>query len=104
MVFDAIVTLAMNPSLHRARSGISRINHVITLLTLFTVNTNLITTSVFLSPLSLLLRFAYSLLSVGSLVTVGMSLIQSPHLHLISVLSVLGPSLCDNLWRGFLPN
>ncbi|PBL04114.1 hypothetical protein ARMGADRAFT_43347 [Armillaria gallica] len=50
---DVILTLAMIISLHRARSGISRSDHVITLLTLFTVNTNLIST----------------LLSVGSLVT-----------------------------------
>ncbi|KAK0434318.1 hypothetical protein EV421DRAFT_1840627 [Armillaria borealis] len=53
IAFDVIVTLAMSISLHRARSGISRSDHVITLLTLFTVNTNLIST----------------LLSVGSLVT-----------------------------------
>ncbi|KAK0440425.1 uncharacterized protein EV420DRAFT_1752727 [Desarmillaria tabescens] len=53
MAFDVIVTLAMITSLHRVRSGIIRSDHVITLLTLFTVNTNLITT----------------LLSVGSLVT-----------------------------------
>ncbi|PBK71010.1 hypothetical protein ARMSODRAFT_1083924 [Armillaria solidipes] len=53
MAFDVIMTLAMIMSLHRARSGVIRSDHVITLLTLFTVNTNLITT----------------LLSVGSLVT-----------------------------------
>ncbi|PBK94753.1 hypothetical protein ARMGADRAFT_1029123 [Armillaria gallica] len=55
MAFDVIMTLAMITSLYRARSGVTRSDHVITLLTLFTVNTNLITT----------------LLSVGSLVTVG---------------------------------
>ncbi|KAK0211433.1 hypothetical protein IW262DRAFT_365376 [Armillaria fumosa] len=53
MAFDVIMTLAMIMSLHRARSGVVRSDHVITLLTLFTVNTNLIT----------------ALLSVGSLVT-----------------------------------
>ncbi|KAK0232479.1 hypothetical protein EDD85DRAFT_939341 [Armillaria nabsnona] len=53
MAFDVIMTLAMIMSLYRARSGVIRSDHVITLLTLFTVNTNLITT----------------LLSVGSLVT-----------------------------------
>ncbi|KAK0218332.1 hypothetical protein EDD85DRAFT_358883 [Armillaria nabsnona] len=53
IAFDIIVTLAMITSLHQARSGISRSDHVITLLTLFTVNTNLVST----------------LLSVGSLVT-----------------------------------
>ncbi|SJK99710.1 uncharacterized protein ARMOST_03021 [Armillaria ostoyae] len=53
MAFDVIVTLVMIISLHRARSGISRSDHVITLLTLFTINTNLIST----------------LLSAGALVT-----------------------------------
>ncbi|KAK0470155.1 uncharacterized protein EV420DRAFT_1663341 [Desarmillaria tabescens] len=53
IAFDVIMTLAMIMSLQRARSGVVRSDHVITLLTLFTVNTNLITT----------------LLSVGSLVT-----------------------------------
>ncbi|KAK0470169.1 uncharacterized protein EV420DRAFT_1634585 [Desarmillaria tabescens] len=51
--FDVIMTLVMITSLHRARSGITKSDHTITFLTLFTVNTNLITT----------------LLSVGSLVT-----------------------------------
>ncbi|KAK0445096.1 hypothetical protein EV421DRAFT_1797530 [Armillaria borealis] len=50
MAFDVIMTLAMITSLHRARSGVIRSDHVITLLTLFTVNTNLITTSFLVLP------------------------------------------------------
>ncbi|KAK0192357.1 hypothetical protein F5146DRAFT_1039488 [Armillaria mellea] len=50
MAFDVIMTLAMIMSLHRARSGVVRSDHVITLLTLFTVNTNLITTSFLVLP------------------------------------------------------
>ncbi|KAK0476421.1 hypothetical protein IW261DRAFT_1595032 [Armillaria novae-zelandiae] len=53
VTFDLIMTLTMILSLHRARSGRKQSDHVITLLILFTVNTNLITT----------------LISVGSLVT-----------------------------------
>jgi len=53
--FDVMVTIAMTISLHRARSSRDaqnrRTDHVITLLTLFTVNTNLITTCLSISEL-----------------------------------------------------
>jgi len=55
VAFDVVVTIAMTVSLHRARSSEDmtdqRTDHVITLLTLFTVNTNLITTCVSISEL-----------------------------------------------------
>ncbi|SJK99755.1 uncharacterized protein ARMOST_03066 [Armillaria ostoyae] len=53
IAFDVITTMAMTLSLYRSRSGMKRSNHVITILILFTVNTNLVTT----------------LLSIGALVT-----------------------------------
>ncbi|KAK0480374.1 hypothetical protein IW261DRAFT_1593514 [Armillaria novae-zelandiae] len=53
IAFDVITTMAMILSLYRSRSGMKRSNHVITILMLFTVNTNLVTT----------------FLSIGSLVT-----------------------------------
>ncbi|PBL04002.1 hypothetical protein ARMGADRAFT_1157990 [Armillaria gallica] len=53
IAFDVITTMAMTLSLYRSRSGMKRSNHVITILILFTVNTNLVTT----------------FLSIGSLVT-----------------------------------
>ncbi|KAK0213946.1 hypothetical protein IW262DRAFT_1466507 [Armillaria fumosa] len=53
IAFDIITTVAMTLSLYRSRSGMKRSNHVIAILILFTVNTNLITT----------------LLSIGALVT-----------------------------------
>ncbi|KIJ40796.1 hypothetical protein M422DRAFT_256219 [Sphaerobolus stellatus SS14] len=51
VAFDVMVTFAMTLSLHRARSGIARTDHVITLITLFTVNTNLLTTLLTISAL-----------------------------------------------------
>ncbi|KAK0218375.1 hypothetical protein EDD85DRAFT_990548 [Armillaria nabsnona] len=53
IAFDVITTMAMTLSLYRSRSGMKRSNHVIAILILFTVNTNLVTT----------------FLSIGSLVT-----------------------------------
>ncbi|PBK58365.1 hypothetical protein ARMSODRAFT_1091244 [Armillaria solidipes] len=44
IVFDVITTMAMTLSLYRSRSGMKRSNHVIVILILFTVNTNLVTT------------------------------------------------------------
>jgi len=54
MAFDVMITIAMTISLHRSRSGDDqnpRTDHVITLLTLFTVNTNLLTTCLSISEL-----------------------------------------------------
>jgi len=55
VAFDVVVTIAMTISLHHARSSGDirdrRTDHVITLLTLFTVNTNLITTCISISEL-----------------------------------------------------
>jgi len=54
IAFDVMVTIAMTLSLHHSRSGDNlnpRTDHVITLLTLFTVNTNLITTCLSISEL-----------------------------------------------------
>ncbi|KAK0495173.1 hypothetical protein EDD18DRAFT_264850 [Armillaria luteobubalina] len=53
IAFDVITTMAMTLSLYRSRSGMKRSNHVIAILIVFTVNTNLVTT----------------FLSIGSLVT-----------------------------------
>ncbi|KAK0480370.1 hypothetical protein IW261DRAFT_1623889 [Armillaria novae-zelandiae] len=53
IAFDIITTMVMTLSLYRSRSGMKGSNHVIAILILFTVNTNLITT----------------LLSIGALVT-----------------------------------
>jgi len=55
IAFDVMVTIALTISLHLARSkgGLknSRTDHVITIMTLFTVNTNLITTCLSISEL-----------------------------------------------------
>ncbi|KAK0193499.1 hypothetical protein F5146DRAFT_1119017 [Armillaria mellea] len=53
IAFDVITTTAMTLSLYLSRSGMKRSNHVIAILILFMVNTNLVTT----------------LLSIGALVT-----------------------------------
>ncbi|KAK0213950.1 hypothetical protein IW262DRAFT_1515540 [Armillaria fumosa] len=53
IAFDVITTMAMTLSLYRSRSGMKRSDHVIAILILFTVNTNLVTT----------------FLAIGSLVT-----------------------------------
>ncbi|KAF9559043.1 hypothetical protein CPC08DRAFT_819002 [Agrocybe pediades] len=44
VAYDVIVTTAMTWSLQRSRMGIKRKDHVIRIITLFTINTNLITT------------------------------------------------------------
>ncbi|KAF9559046.1 hypothetical protein CPC08DRAFT_709184 [Agrocybe pediades] len=44
IAYDVIVTAAMTWSLQRARMGIKRKDHVIRIITLFTINTNLLTT------------------------------------------------------------
>jgi len=51
VAFDVMVTFAMTLSLRRARSGIARTDHVVTLITLFMVNTNLLTTLLSISAL-----------------------------------------------------
>ncbi|KAE9399741.1 hypothetical protein BT96DRAFT_1101489 [Gymnopus androsaceus JB14] len=51
MVLDTIITTALTSSLYRARSGIKKSNHVINLIIIGTVNTNLITTLLALAQL-----------------------------------------------------
>ncbi|PBL04031.1 hypothetical protein ARMGADRAFT_1056980 [Armillaria gallica] len=51
IAFDVIMTVAMTLSLYRCRSGMKRSNHVIAILILFTVNTNLVTTMLSISSL-----------------------------------------------------
>ncbi|KAF4564796.1 Condensin complex subunit [Pleurotus pulmonarius] len=50
-VFDVFITLAMTWTLYRSRSGVKRSDHVIKLLIMFTVNTNLLTTLLSISEL-----------------------------------------------------
>ncbi|KAF7426071.1 hypothetical protein PC9H_008437 [Pleurotus ostreatus] len=50
-VFDVFITLAMTLTLYRSRSGVKRSDHVIKLLIMFTVNTNLLTTLLSISEL-----------------------------------------------------
>ncbi|KAL4261632.1 DUF6534 domain-containing protein [Pleurotus pulmonarius] len=51
VAFDVFVTFAMTLTLYRSRSGVKRTDHVITLLIMFTVNTNLLTTLVSIAEL-----------------------------------------------------
>ncbi|KAJ8469985.1 hypothetical protein ONZ45_g16705 [Pleurotus djamor] len=44
IVFDVFITFALTTTLYRSRSGVKKSDHVIKLLILFTVNTNLLTT------------------------------------------------------------
>ncbi|KAE9398521.1 hypothetical protein BT96DRAFT_724565 [Gymnopus androsaceus JB14] len=57
MAFDTILTIALTSSLYRARSGIKKSNHVINLIIIATVNTNLITTLLSLALLVTFLAF-----------------------------------------------
>ncbi|KAF9495106.1 hypothetical protein BDN71DRAFT_1447997 [Pleurotus eryngii] len=51
VAFDLFMTFAMTLTLYRSRSGVKRTDHVITLLIMFTVNTNLLTTLLSISEL-----------------------------------------------------
>ncbi|KAF8076818.1 hypothetical protein FPV67DRAFT_434500 [Lyophyllum atratum] len=51
VAFDVIITAAMTLNLHLARAGTKRSDHVITLIMLFTVNTNLVSTVLAISAL-----------------------------------------------------
>ncbi|KAE9399782.1 hypothetical protein BT96DRAFT_681889 [Gymnopus androsaceus JB14] len=51
MAFDTILTIALTSSLYRSRSGIKKSNHVINLIIIAIVNTNLITTLLSLAQL-----------------------------------------------------
>ncbi|KAF7426070.1 hypothetical protein PC9H_008436 [Pleurotus ostreatus] len=76
VVFDLFVTFAMTLALYRSRSGVKRTDHVITLLIMFTVNTNLLTT----------------LFSVSELVT----FLVMPQATLYGALGLLSPKLYLN--------
>ncbi|KAF9495088.1 hypothetical protein BDN71DRAFT_1507027 [Pleurotus eryngii] len=76
VVFDLFVTFAMTLALYRSRSGVKRTDHVITLLIMFTVNTNLLTT----------------LFSVSELVT----FLVMPQATVYGALGLLSPKLYLN--------
>ncbi|KAE9395941.1 hypothetical protein BT96DRAFT_942068 [Gymnopus androsaceus JB14] len=61
IAFDTIITIALTSSLYRARSGIKKSNHVINLIIIATVNTNLITTLLSLAQLITFLVFPFAL-------------------------------------------
>ncbi|KAF5358220.1 hypothetical protein D9756_001814 [Leucocoprinus leucothites] len=52
IVFDVFVSFALTLSLYRSRSGVGRTDHIIKLLILFTVNTNLLTTILSIAELA----------------------------------------------------
>ncbi|KAE9403119.1 hypothetical protein BT96DRAFT_936661 [Gymnopus androsaceus JB14] len=58
IAFDTILTIALTSSLYRARSGIRKTNHVINLIIIATVQTNLITTFFSIAQLFLVLPHA----------------------------------------------
>ncbi|KAJ3565271.1 hypothetical protein NP233_g7738 [Leucocoprinus birnbaumii] len=70
IVFDVFVTFALTLSLYRTKSGVKKTDHIIKLLILFTVNTNLITTYFFI-PFGLndVYLICDSLLSMAELAT-----------------------------------
>ncbi|KAE9399744.1 hypothetical protein BT96DRAFT_975707 [Gymnopus androsaceus JB14] len=60
IAFDTIITIALTSSLYRARSGIKKSNHVINLIIIATVNTNLITTLLSLAQLITFLALPFA--------------------------------------------
>ncbi|KAF7426021.1 hypothetical protein PC9H_008386 [Pleurotus ostreatus] len=65
VLFDIAITFAMTITLYRSRSGVKQMDHVITLVIIFIVNTNLLTTLLSISELVTFFAFPESTIYGG---------------------------------------